>query len=219
MVTVARIVEKIIKNKPFVQEALSKGIINNAALAESIMPIVEREFNGAVKFSAVNMALRRLSEKLGKTLAQTAHFTDVSDISIRSDLVEITFYKIENIQKKIQKLYDVVDINSGDLLTITQGLNELMIITNKRHQKEVLTLFQISNVKKIIEGLASITINIPLESSETIGLFYIVTRALNWENINIVDVVSTLTEMTFIIKEKDTGHAFETLKDLIKENG
>ena len=119
MVTVARIVEKIIKNKPFVQEALSKGIINNAALAESIMPIVEREFNGAVKFSAVNMALRRLSEKLGKTLAQTAHFTDVSDISIRSDLVEITFYKIENIQKKIQKLYDVVDINSGDLLTIT----------------------------------------------------------------------------------------------------
>ena len=60
--------------------------------------------------------------------------------------------------------------------------------------------------------------NIPIEAIETVGLFYIVTRALNWENINIVDIVSTLTEMTFIINESDTPKAFNALKRLIEQN-
>ena len=43
MVTVAHLVEKIIAQKPFLQEALSKGIVNNAALAEELLPEIEKE--------------------------------------------------------------------------------------------------------------------------------------------------------------------------------
>ena len=43
MVTIAKIVEKQIEEKPFLQEALSRGIINNAALAEQLIPIVEKK--------------------------------------------------------------------------------------------------------------------------------------------------------------------------------
>jgi len=78
-------------------------------------------------------------------------------------------------------------------------------------------LFHKRNIKIVIDYLCSITINIPIEAIETVGLFYVVTRALNWENINITDIVSTSTEMTFIIKEEDTSRTFNILKKLIKD--
>ncbi len=216
MVTVAHLVEKIIAQKPFLQEALSKGIVNNAALAEELLPEIEKELKKRVKFSAVNMAIRRLSEKLSKSFVATTKFDDNTDISIKSDLVEITVYKGDNIQKKIKLAYDLVDFNQGDILMITQGLHEVMIITNQKHEKKIVKLFP--KIKKRIKNLSSLTVNIPITAIETVGLFYIVTRALNWENINIIDIVSTLTEMTFMVKEEDTAKSFEILKKLIKNN-
>jgi len=218
MVTVSHLVEKIIEQKPFMQEALSRGIVNNAALAEELLPQIEKELKKKVKFSAVNMAIRRLGEKLNKTFVSRAKFDKDSDISIKSDLIEITVFKTEDTQNHIKNLYNIIDLKKGDFLTITQGMNELMIITNKRHEKKILSLFPQKIIKKTIKKLSSITVNIPLESINMVGLFYIVTRSLNWENINIVDIVSTLTEMTFIISEDDTSKAFNVLKRLIEEN-
>ena len=218
MVTVSHLVEKIIEQKPFIQEALSNGIINNAALADQMLPEIEKELKKKVKFSAVNMAIRRLSEKLEQSFISKAKFDKNSDITLKSNLIEITVYKMEDSQEYIKELYSLVDIKGGDFLTITQGLHELMIITNEKYEKKILEMFPNKLIKKSIKNLSSITINIPEESIETIGLFYIVTRALNWENINIVDIVSTFTEMTFIIKEEDTARSFNVLKELIKEN-
>ena len=218
MVTVSHFVEKIIEQKPFIQEALSSGIINNAALAEQMLPEIEKELKKKVKFSAVNMAIRRLSEKLEQSFIVKAKFDKNSDITVKSDLIEITVYKLEDVQKYVGELYNIVDFKGGDLLTITQGLHEVMVITNQRYEKKILKLFPKRIIKKSIKNLSSLTINIPEESFENVGLFYIVTRALNWENISIVDIVSTFTEMTFIIKEKDTARSFNVLKCLIKEN-
>lgn len=218
MVTVAHLVEKIIEQKPFLQEALSAGIVNNAALAEELRPEIEKELKKKVKFSAVNMAIRRLSEKLSKSFVSKAKFDKDSDITIKSDLFEITVFKTEDIQKRVKQVYDLIDFKKGDFLTITQGLNELMIITNKRNEKKITDLFSKNLIKKTVKDLSTVSINIPMQSIGTIGLFYVVTRALNWENINIVDIVSTLTEMTFIIKEDDTARAFNALKKLIQVN-
>jgi len=194
---VAHLVEKIIEQKPFLQESLSRGIVNNAALAEELRPQIEKELKKKVKFSAVNMAIRRLSEKLKETFIEKAKFDINCDITIKSDLVEITIFNIADIQKYIKELYDTIDFEDGDFLTITQGLHEVMIITNKKYQKDISQLFPTKNIKKIIKSLCSLTIKVPINAFETVGLFYVSTRALSWENISIVDIVSTLTEMTF----------------------
>ena len=91
-----------------------------------------------------------------------------------------------------------------------------MIITNKKYESEVLKLFSKKKIKKIIKNASSLTISIPLSAVETAGLFYSATRALAWENINIIDIVSTFTEMTFLIDEDETGRAFDALKKLIE---
>src|SRR3989344_6037317 len=138
MVTISHLVEKIIEQKPFLQEALSRGVINNAALAEELIPQIEKELKKEVKFSAVNMAIRRLGEKLEKTFIKKPKFDKGSDISIKSDLIEITVYKTEDIQTKVKTLYDLVNFKNGDFLTITSGIHEVMIITNEKYEKKAL---------------------------------------------------------------------------------
>jgi len=222
MVTVSHLVKKIIEEKPFIQEALSKGIINNAALAEEMIPEIEKELKKKVKFSAVNMAIRRHSEKLENTFIKKIKFDKHSHITIRSGIIEITLYKSDELEKKIQKIYDLINYKKGDFLVITQGMNEVMIMINDIHKTNVAKLFTKKEIKKTIEDLSSVTVNIPITAIETVGIFYTITRALNWENINIVEIVSTLTELTLIIKEYDTPKAYKILLNLInnqsKEN-
>ncbi len=217
MVTIAHIVEKYIEERPFIQEALARGIINHAALAEELMPDIDKEMKKQVKFSAVNMAIRRLSEKLSSSFINKTHFDKSSNITLRSGLVAFDIYKRTDVQAYLKKIYETVNINSGDFLTITQGLNEVFVISNKKHEKKILELMPKKYLKTSYRDLASLTIHIPESSVEVPGLFYLATRALLWENVNIMDIISTVTEMTFIIKEKETTKAFEALNNLIKK--
>ncbi len=219
MVTVSHLVEKMIEKKPFLEEALTRGLINYVALANSIKSEIEKELNKTVKTSAIMMALRRFSEKNKKTfLRKGAIKFDETDLTIKSDLFEITILKSPASINKMKKLYDIVDFEKGDFLTITHGIYEIMIISNRKYRSKIEAVLEDEKVVKIIDNLSSLTVKIPVSATETVGMFYVVTKAINWENINIIDIVSTLTEMTFILKEDDIPRAFTTLKNLIEDS-
>ena len=148
MVSVARIVEKIIEERPFLQEALSKGIINNAALAEELIPEIKKELKKEVKFSAVNLAIRRLAEKLDKKLDRKIEFNSETRITTRSNLIELALYKTEKLQEKLQRTYNLIDYRKDDFLVITQGFSEVMIITDEKHDKKIHKIFGWSKAKK-----------------------------------------------------------------------
>jgi aspartokinase len=218
MVTIAHLAEKIIEEKPFLQEALAKGIINYGALAESMQPDIEKELKKKVKTSAVMMALRRLSEKLEKSHISAARFDKDSDITVKSDLFEFTVRKSQSVFNNIKKLYDFIDMEKGDFLTITTGIHEVTVIANQKHRQKITKLFEKEKLLKTIGGLGSITIRIPTQSAETMGLFYVATRAFIWENINIFEIVSTWTELTLVVAEDDMGKAFKVTKQLLEQN-
>ena len=218
MVTVSHLTEKIIEKKPFLEDALAKGIINYVALAENLKPEIEKELKKKIKTSAIMMALRRLSEKLEKNFIKQAQVRfKETDITIKSDLFEITLLKSPSNIKNIKRIYDLIDSSRGDFLTITQGMYEITIISHKKYKNKMEKILEEEKVIKNIDNLSSLTIKIPISAVEQIGLFYVITKSLNWENINIIEIVSTLTEMTFILKEDKTSQAFNTIKRLIED--
>ena len=218
MTTISNIAQKIVREKPFLEEALAKGLINYAALAENFQEEIEKELRKKVKISAIVMALRRLAEKLETELIKKTSFQfKETDVTIKSDLVEFTVQKSPTVINSIRKVYDSVDFSKGDFLTMTQGIYEITLIFNKKYKNKFEKIFEHEKIIKTIEELASVTIKIPIDVVETVGFFYIITKALNWENINIIEIVSTLTELTFIVKEDDAPRAFKVLKGLIRE--
>ena len=219
MVSISHIARKIVKRSPFLEEALFKNIINYASLAIELKPEIEKDLGKEVDRAAIVMALRRLKDELDKSFVkgQSIKFSE-SDMIIKSDLVEMTFVNSVSIITNIIKLYDSIDFSKGDFLTITHGLYEITIIYSRKYKGKIKKFFESEKMIKSIEGLSSLTIRIPEQAINTIGFFYVVTKNLNWENINIIEIVSTLTEMTFILREDDIPRAFNTVKKLIEES-
>lgn len=214
--TVSRAVEEYVKGNAFIQESLVKGIVNYLALAEEIKPLIERETGKDVKEYAIVMALRRLKDKLEHKFVKRIRFVD-SDISVKSDLFEITVKKNAKTFAVVKELPKLIDI-SRDFLTITHGITQITIISNNRLKRRIYEHFSKNDVIKVIDRLASLSIILPENVVGEAGFFYIVTRAFTWENIPIVEMVSTLDEMTLIVNEKYVPKAFTLLQQTIKDN-
>ena len=219
MVTVSHLVKRIVQRKPFLEEALARRLISYAALASSLKPEIEKELGKKIKPAAIMMAIRRLSDDLEKSLVRKSaiRFKE-SDLTIKSGLFEITALKSDSIIYSIKRLYDLMNFSRGDFLAIVHGLHEVSIISNTKNKEKIEKVFAEETTTKVVDRLSSLTIKLPPEAVDTIGYFYVITKALNWENINIVEIVSTYTEMTFIIKEQDVPRAFSAIKIVIEEN-
>lgn len=218
MPSIAQIVEDLVIQQPFLADALQRGLLNYGALADHLLPGVQQETKRVVKHAAVMMALRRLAEKLEQHDLQPPSFHD-ADIAIRSNLFELT---VQNTRRAFDRVHDyrrTINYDRGELLTITQGLHELTIISNKHHLPALHNLLKEEHIKNVTEELSLLTIKIPEEALGTPGYFYTLTKALAWENINIIEIVSTLTEMTFALADRDVPRAYKVVKRVIDGSG
>ena len=216
MPSVARAVAEIVEKRPFLEEALATEIVNYSYLAELLKPDVENEVGREVKRSAIIMALRRLGESLkGGFVGNMPIKFKGSDITVKSGIFELTVPRTESSLRSVPKLYELVDFSKGDFLTVTQGLYEITILSNSKYKVKIGGLFGKIGEANTIDMLASITVKIPKEAVGEVGAIYMLIKALSWNNINIIEIVSTFTELTFIIRESDTGRAFNSLMWLV----
>ena len=216
MVTISQVVQKIVNDKIFILEPLSKGIISNVALAEQLRPDIEEELGRKVKTHAIVMALRRYTEEIKKTHKEIA-FDYSSEIILKTDICDIAVLRSPTLLTKLKRLYDIVDFEKGDILNIIHGRHEAVIVTNERYMKKSLQLFKGEKVLNVEKNLVSLTLTFSSDFLHTQGVIYNVVRALAWENINIFEIVSTNTELTFILNKKDSPKAYKVLGQLVEK--
>ena len=51
----------------------------------------------------------------------------------------------------------------------------------------------------------------------TPGVIFTAIRKIAWEQINIYEIISTMTELTFILGKKDSMKAYNALQELVKK--
>ena len=202
------------ERKPFLQETLGKGLVNVFALAEHIQSDVEKELKQKVKTSAVMMALRRLSKKLEKRNFSDLNLVPV-DFIIRSDVVELTIHN-NNQEKIFPKIYALVNFRRGGFVTITQSMNETTIITKRSLKRDIQNIVK-KDIIKTIDNLSMISVQMPDKYLKTYGVIYSITRELAWHAINIIEIVSTLNEISIVVKEEDVPNAYRVLKQLFSK--
>jgi hypothetical protein len=217
MVTISRIVEKLVEDSLFIQEALIDELINYASLAEKFKPLIEKEMKCSVKESAIMMSLRRLREKLEKKIVSKIFFDKNSEVVVRSDLIEITINKSKDNFKIIKEISQAID-KEKDFFTWTQGINQITILTNKKNGEKFNKIVPRKNIIREIEDLSMLSIVLPETAPDNPGYFYLITRTFAWENIPIVEIVSTLNELNIFVKTSDVPKSFRILKEIIDKN-
>lgn len=212
MITIPEIVEQIIRESPYLEEALSRGIINYSGLARVIKPQIEDILFKNIKEGAVIMALKRLSkQRHGKSKVEKI-FKQSPDMIVRSNLTEFTLEKTDSLSNKLEKLMGLISNQHRYFFSIIEGVFETAVIASDDIKIEVERILKGENIIHKISGLSSITIKLPDDNVTTPGVYHFIFKSLAWENINIIEVASTYSEITIILDNKEVDKAFSILK-------
>ncbi len=220
MKTVASIVENYIKNKPFLLNALSQGIINLTSLSRNMMDELKKDFDKDVKQGAVVMALKRLTEDLDFRANYTILkvIKNIGEITVRSSLTDYTFAISDTILNKQADLITDINSNLDIFYTSSRGVNETNIVVSQSINHLVDKHFENEKLIQKLENLASITVKLPKENIVIPGIYYYIFQCLAWEGIIINEVISTSNEFTILVNDAQVDIAFKVIKDLKKAN-
>jgi len=212
------IVEEIIKKSPFLEEALSEGIINLSSLSRQIKTEIDEHLNKDVQIGAIVMALKRLSPKFDPNLKikvkKVIH--KLGDITVRS---KITYYTYNNSATLIEKesiLLKSIKNKKDIFFALSQGVYETTIMLSNSEHENVDMLFKGETLIQKTENLSSITIKLPSENSDVSGIYYFILKKIAWEGINVLEIISTTHEFTIIVNDESVDRAFSVLKRLNK---
>jgi hypothetical protein len=217
MPTISSAIKEIVDSKPMLYEAIHQGIVNYANLAENLKHEIELMVGGKVALPAIVMALRRYADRMEPSDEKKIPFVFKSEIVMKTGLMDITFVKTPALLSKLKKIYELVDHDKGETLNIIQGNYEITIVVSEKYKKDVLDLLKEEKALNQQKGLVSFTMSFSKGFFYSPGIIAKVTRTLAWENINIFEIISTMTELIFIIDQKDTMRAYKSLQLLITD--
>ncbi len=215
MIKVANIVQEIVTASEIALSALNAGYLNLSAYAHTIKSEVEKRSKKSVRHGTIVVALSRLAKSLP---ARPPILPDVKaeNMAVRTGLVEIAFDKTKDNRNLLRSLYQKEQFLAADFFTATHGVNELAIIVPEELSALVLKIFDKQKPKLFIDKLASVTVRYGEKVLTIPNVTFAIIRPLALKRINIVEIVSTYTELTFIVSEKDLQETFLTLNTLLR---
>ena len=190
--SVAQKVRNHLRNKPYLLEALEKGIVNLSELARQIQKEVETDDTSAIK-----AALRRYSEELQKHKQKREE--KVLNLLKRSS---IAVYD----RKSVMITGKEVNSKTGMKVDL---LDKFVYLLDRNDLPErVNALVKHDNCTMIV-------VHSPEELEATPGVVAFLTTLLAEQGVNIVEFISCWTQTIIVIERKDSLKVYETLSNLV----
>jgi hypothetical protein len=189
--TIAQNVRELLKNKPYLLEALEQGIVNLSELSRQIQDELK-----TTNTSAVKAALRRYSEELQKHKKRreekVIHLLRKSSIAVYDrKAVMITSKEVNSQGMKVDLLDKFV----------------YLLDTNQMPQR-ITTLDRHDNCTMIV-------VHSPEELEATPGVVAFLANRLAEQNVNMVEFISCWTETIIVVEKKDSLKTYEVLSNLV----
>jgi aspartokinase len=190
--TIAQNVRSHLQNKPYLLEALEKGIVNLSELARQIQEELKIDNTSAVK-----AALRRFSEELQKHKQK------------REEKV------LQVLKRSVMAIYDrkSVMITTNEINTKTGMKVDLLgkfvyLLDRGDMPGRINALVKHDNCTMIV-------MHSPEELEATPGFVAFLTTLLAEQNVNIIEFISCWTETIIVVEKKDSLKAYEVLSNLV----
>ncbi len=213
MITIASAVDEIVHGSPVLEEGLASGILNLSAVARTIRPQVEALTHKKVAASAVVMALSRLAPRLGvKAVDARKLARHIRDVTVRSNITEFTFQNSSTMMACQRRLLAEAHGAPDAFVTFTQGVHETTVMVHRDLEPMVEKVFAGEKRLARLARLSAVGIHHTAKVVDTPGVYYAILKQLMWGNINVVELVSTYTELILVLETQDVDRAFTILK-------
>src|SRR5512136_561691 len=192
IMTIAQNVRNHLRNKPYLLEALEKGIVNLSGLSRQIQVELKTDNTSAVK-----AALRRFSAELQRHKQKREE--KVLQLLRRSG---IAVYD----RKSVIITTKEVETKNGLKLDL---LDKYVYLLDRSDLPE-----RISALVKH-ENCTMIVVHSPEELEATPGVVAFLATLLAEQNINIIEFISCWTETIMVVEKKDSLKTYEVLSNLV----
>jgi aspartokinase len=192
IMTIAQNVRSYLRNKPYLLEALEKGIVNLSELSRQIQEELKTENTSAVK-----AALRRFAEELQRHKQKREE--KVLQVLKRSGMAVYDRKSVMITNKEIA----VKNALKVDLL------NKYVYLLDRSDLPE-----RISALVKH-EDCTMIVVHSPEELENTPGVVAFLATLLAEQNVNIIEFISCWTETILVVEKKDSLKAYEVLSNMV----
>ncbi|MCP4756466.1 MAG: hypothetical protein GY866_36845 [Proteobacteria bacterium] len=213
--TISEIVKKLTEEQPFLLEALNRGIIHYGNLATEFKPKIESSLEKEVTEAAIVMALRRYAEEIRERIGIERKQKLGCEITMKTNICDFNVVKTSSFLQKLKSFYSLVDFDRGDFLNITIGNHEISIAISQKYHDRIEEHLKGEKILNKQVDLVALTIVFGGDFIHTPGITYQVMQSLAWKNINLLEIVSTLTELTIVIEKKDSIKSYEVLHELV----
>ncbi len=190
--TIANNVRSYLRNKPYLLEALEKGIVNLSELSRQIQEELKTSNTSAVK-----AALRRFSEELQRHKQKREE--KVLQVLKRSGMAVYDRKSVVITNREV----DVKNALKVDLL------NKHVYLLDRSDLPE-----RISTLVKH-EDCTMIVVHSPEELEATPGVVAFLATLLAEQNVNIIEFISCWTETIMVVEKKDSLKAYEVLSNMV----
>ena len=216
MKTIASCVQEILVSRPFLEEALSREIINFSALAKDLNTTISEMLRKPVKDGAIMMALRRYDQPINteNTVRLKNVFKNLGDITVRSNLSDFTFQNSKTLINSHSKVLDKINTKHQIFYAFTRGIFESNIMSSTSEKESIFEVFKNETLIGLQDNLSAISINLPEGNSKIVGLYYQIFKRLAWENVTLYEVISTTNEFTILVEDHLVDKAFSVIKGL-----
>lgn len=215
MISVAQQVESEINRRPLIKDLLVDNLLNMSAYARIIKPKVEEELMKDVSNGSIVMALKRLSIKLKKAKKQRIDYKKFfTNLTLKNRLYEVNYKNSSTLLVKVSSLMSKINLQEH-FFSFSKGLLETTIILSEDLRWIEKDLLQDEEEVIRIESLSAISLKLSDNHKDTPGIIHYVIKLLAWQGINIVEIISTYSELTIVLKNEDTNKAFEILNDFL----
>ena len=215
MKTIASCVQEIIATSPFLEEGLSRQIINFSALAKDLNQTISTMLRKPVKEGAIMMALRRYQQPIHMdSNGLKTVFNNLGDITVRSNLSDFTFQNSTSLTDNHSQVLNSISDNQQIFYAFTRGLFESNIIISSSEKATVLSNFKNETPIGLQDELSAISLHLPKGNSKIAGLYYQIFKRLAWEKITLYEVVSTTNEFTIVVEDHLVDKALSVIKRL-----
>lgn len=216
MLKVSDIVREIVFSSEPELTVLCRRTLNLSAYAKRIQPQVECLARKPVQVGTIVVALSRLSSEL-KDEDPLLPVVELDGVAVKTNLAEIAFDKTANNKLRAQSLYTEKEFAQADFLTITYGASEISIFAPTVLVPKVLKHFKPDTPKLFLDNLAALTVQFSQRYIETPNMYFALLRVLAVRKLNIVELISTYTELTFLVKQSDLNELFGLMNSLMRE--
>jgi aspartokinase len=190
--TIAQNVRSHLRNKPYLLEALEKGIVNLSELSRQIQEELKTDNTSAVK-----AALRRYAEELRrhkqKREEKVLHVLKRSGIAVYD-------------RKSVMITAKELEAKSGMKVDL---LDKHVYLLDRSDLPE-----RVSALVKH-ENCTMIVVHSPEELENTPGVVAFLTTLLSEQNVNMIEFISCWTETIIVVEKKDSLKAYEVLSNMV----